>query len=110
MSPANCRFILDNNPYIDPAIVEVCPNSVELFEKSPVDVNSVKDKYDIPQDKALCIYGGNLGKPQGIDFLIDSIASNERRNNSFFLVVGNGTELKRLNLGSKRILPRMLNL
>lgn len=106
MSPANCRFILDNDPYIDPAIVEVCPNSVELFEKSPVDVNSVKDKYDIPQDKALCIYGGNLGKPQGIDFLIDSIASNERRNNSFFLVVGNGTELKKIKSWFKANSPK----
>jgi glycosyltransferase involved in cell wall biosynthesis len=42
------------------------------------------------------LYGGNLGKPQGIDFLIRVIESNVRREDLFFVVVGSGTEFPRM--------------
>ncbi len=98
MSPANVQYVLNHNPEVDPSRVEICPNSVELVETASVeDAAVIKEKYAVPTDKNICIYGGNLGKPQGIDFLIDCVKSNERRNNSFFLIVGNGTEFNRLN-------------
>ena len=31
------------------------------------------EKYNIPQDSILFVYGGNLGKPQGIDFLLEVV-------------------------------------
>ncbi|HBL49868.1 MAG TPA: hypothetical protein DDZ65_06455, partial [Firmicutes bacterium] len=37
-----------------------------------------------------------LGKPQGIDFLIDCIRENEIYEKSFFLIVGSGTEYGKL--------------
>ncbi len=96
MSPANCRYVINNNPDVNPTIVEICPNSIELCEQAPIDIVAIKQKYDIPTDKVLSIYGGNLGKPQGIDFLIECIASNEHRDNSFFMVVGSGTEFRKI--------------
>ena len=33
MSPANCEYVLEHNPAVDAAKVEICPNSVELQEK-----------------------------------------------------------------------------
>lgn len=97
MSPANVEYVLKHNPSVNPAYVEVCPNSVELSNKTAsVDATEIKNKYGIPTDKNICIYGGNLGKPQGIDFLIDTINSNEKRSNAFFLIAGNGTEFNRL--------------
>ena len=29
----------------------------------------MRKKYEIPQNKIVFVYGGNLGKPQGIPFL-----------------------------------------
>ena len=98
MSPANAEYILLNNPEIPKNKVEVNPNSIE-----PQDINVSKEKkrkirakYNLPLKKNVFIYGGNLGKPQGIDFLIKCINMNESNINSYFLIVGSGTEYKKL--------------
>lgn len=99
MSPANCEYVIRHNPEVDPAKVEVCPNSVELIDLPSIskeERDGILKKYNIPTDKTLFIYGGNLGKPQGIDFLIEVIAANEKRSNSFITVVGDGTEYGRI--------------
>lgn len=98
MSPANVEYILKNNPQIDRAKVEVCPNAIE-----PIDMSVSSDKrklmreqYGIPLDKKVFVYGGNLGKPQGIQFLIDCLRSQKNNKDAFFLIVGGGTEYGKL--------------
>ena len=94
MSPANVDYVTIHNPEIDPSIVEVCPNSIEVIDKS-VDKRTreeIREKYGIPRDDVVFIYGGNLGKPQGIPFFIECIKSVKDINEAFFLVVGDGTE------------------
>ena len=49
-------------------------------------------RLNIPSGRTLFIYGGNLGKPQGIDFLLKVIEANESRHDSHIIVVGSGTE------------------
>ena len=41
------------------------------------------------------VYGGNLGKPQGLDFLLETIEQT-KFGNAFFLIVGDGTEFLRV--------------
>ncbi|MBZ6527601.1 glycosyltransferase family 4 protein [Aerococcaceae bacterium DSM 111021] len=98
MSPANSDYILSNNPEIDPSTIEVCPNTI-----TPIDINisieektRLRKKYNIPTNKILYIYGGNLGKPQGIEFLIECLKKNEQNTETFILIVGSGTEFKKL--------------
>ena len=98
MSQANVDYVLKHNPEIDPSIVEVCPNSVEVIDMS-VDTktrNQIRRKYDIPLDKKVFVYGGNLGKPQGIDFMIECLKSQENNESVFFLIVGDGTEFRKI--------------
>ena len=77
MSPANARYVCKHNPEINPDIVEVNPNSIEPAESSitPKQRVLIRQKYLIPADSTVFIYGGNLGKPQGIGFLIDVLNS-----------------------------------
>lgn len=105
MSPANVDYILRHNPEIGPERVEVAPNSVELLpELSPseerakrqTERNYMRCKYNIPLDRPVFIYGGNLGKPQGIPFLIECLNANAIREDCYFLVIGTGTELPKL--------------
>jgi len=98
MSQANVDYVLQHNPEINPAIVEICPNSIDIIDKSvDEDIrNAIRSKYDIPLDKTVFVYGGNLGKPQGIPFLIDCLRESENVENAFFLIVGDGTEYKLL--------------
>lgn len=94
MSQANVDYVLKQNPEVNPRRVEVCPNSIEVFDKS-VDKkirNEIRTKYGIPLDKKVFIYGGNLGKPQGIPFLMQCLEKCRNVQDAYFFVVGNGTE------------------
>lgn len=97
MSPANVDFLLENNPYISPSKVEVNPNTIEPVEinYSKEDKAKVRAKYGVPVDKKVLVYGGNLGKPQGLDFLIETIETTDNKD-AFFLIVGDGTEYGKL--------------
>lgn len=107
MSPANVEYVLKHNAEIAPNRVEVAPNSIELCEtdvennlekelKAPNERLYIRSKYNLPYDKPIFIYGGNLGKPQGIPFLIQCLEANANRNDCHFVVVGNGTERQKL--------------
>lgn len=93
MSPANVKYLLQHNPEINPESVEVCSNSIELGSNLPtVDKAMIKNKFGIPPESVVFIYGGNLGKPQGMDFLLRVLDSNRDKKDRYFLVVGSGTE------------------
>ena len=98
MSQANVDYIIQHNPEINPDIVEICPNSIEVIDMS-VDKKTREDirkKYNIPLDKKVFIYGGNLGKPQGIEFMIECLRGQEKNKKVFFLIVGDGTEFRKI--------------
>lgn len=102
MSPANVEFVLKHNLEISPERVEVAPNSVELKEDTLMNDPGqkkaanyyIRKKFDLPLDKPIFIYGGNLGKPQGIDYLVKCLDANKKRTDCYFVVVGSGTHYK----------------
>ena len=91
MSPANVRYVLEHNPEVSIDRVEVTPNSIELFEETQMANKSIFTKYNLPVDKPIFIYGGNLGVPQGIPFLIECMETNADRKDCHFVIVGAGT-------------------
>lgn len=105
MSPANVEYVIKHNPEVrtrqeislkrsGKPIVEVCPNSIDVIDKS-IDENTrkkIRETHGIPLGKIVFIYGGNLGKPQGIPFLIECLKKCEGIDGIYFLIVGNGTE------------------
>ena len=98
MSPANVAYIIKHNPQLNPQIIEVNPNSIEpisnyISEQVRI---AIRVKYSIPQTALLFIYGGNLGKPQGIDFLLEVIDSNKNKKDVYFLIFGSGTEYNKI--------------
>lgn len=103
MSPANMDYVLKHNPELDASRVEVAPNSLELVDFKCEDGQEkaeryyIRKKYDISMDVPTFIYGGNLGKPQGIDYLVKCLDSNKNRKDCSFVVVGNGTEYGKLD-------------
>lgn len=97
MSEANRNYILTHNPTIPSSKVEINPNSITPIniEYLPEELQSVRKKYGVPLDKKVFVYGGNLGKPQGIDFLLETIENCEEKK-AFFLIIGSGTEYDRI--------------
>jgi len=98
MSQANVEFVLKQDSWLDKNCVEVCPNSVEPMDMSVTKERraQLRDKYGVPQDKTVFIYGGNLGRPQGIPFLIECLKANGGKDDRFFVICGAGTEYPRL--------------
>lgn len=98
MSPANVGFVLKHNSEINNSKIEVNPNTIEPknFNYSEDEKTAIRKKYEIPRDKKVLVYGGNLGKPQGLDFLLETIQATKFEN-VFFLLVGSGTEFSRIN-------------
>lgn len=99
MSPANVEFLLKYNSYIAKERVEVNPNSIELSQLSvEIPKKETRNKYNLPEDTPIFIYGGNLGKPQGVDFLLNVLDSNRHREDCYFVIIGTGTEFERIRL------------
>ncbi|MEA5076897.1 MAG: glycosyltransferase family 4 protein [Coriobacteriia bacterium] len=97
MSDANVRYILEHNPDLEPARVEVCPNSIEpreVFAAEPV--GRLRSRYGIPVDSTVVLFGGNLGKPQGVDFLLEVVDRSQSRDDVHYVIAGSGTEKQRL--------------
>ena len=98
MSPANVTYLTYHNPDVNGDKVEVFPNCIE-----PQDISltkeqkeAIKTKYGLPLDKKIFVYGGNLGKPQDIPFVIECLKTQKENNDAFFFVVGDGTGYKLL--------------
>ena len=94
MSSANVEYIKYNNPEIPESILEINPNSIDLSKVQGIRQKheNVLARFDIPENKTLFLYGGNLGKPQGVSFLLDLI--NESATacpEAHFIIVGSGT-------------------
>jgi glycosyltransferase involved in cell wall biosynthesis len=92
MSPANLNYILKNNLELKMTKLEINPNSIEVKEITVQSKIDLYDKYNIPNDKIIFIFGGNLGLPQGIEFLKKNIKYCQSIKEAFFLIVGDGTE------------------
>lgn len=100
MSLKNKTYLLEHNSFLNEQKIEVCPNSISPKHIRPLsnhEKQEVKQRLNIPNEATVLIYGGNLGKPQGIDFLIEVLKEHQYREDIFYLIIGSGTEYEKLN-------------
>ncbi|MGV8947034.1 MAG: glycosyltransferase family 4 protein [Lutibacter sp.] len=93
MSEANKQYIITHNIAISPEKLEVNPNTIIPIPVSYTaeEKRVIREKYGLPLQKKIFVYGGNLGVPQGIGFLLEVIAA-LKESNAYILVVGSGTQ------------------
>ena len=98
MSPANKNYMMQKYPNLCNKL-EVNPNSIDVKTRNIVyeEFIQTRKELDIPLNKTIFIYGGNLGKPQGIEFLEEVLHSNKFNQDSYFIIIGDGTEYLKLN-------------
>ena len=112
MSPANVRYVIVHNFEVNLNKVELAPNSYERVEKMVLTDNerrAIREKFALPVNCPIFIYGGNLGKPQGISFLIQCLDANAIRGDCHFVVVGDGTEYGKLETWYKTKQPQSVS-
>ena len=88
MSLANIEYMRENSD-------EYIWNRLELFP------NTVKIKPRVKRDNTDSeivnfVFGGNLGRPQAVEFLLKGIEGLKDYKNAHFLIIGDGTESKRV--------------
>jgi glycosyltransferase involved in cell wall biosynthesis len=98
MSDKNIDFLIHHNHFLNPLSIELNPNSLELKPDQKWDKKTIRERFNLPIDSTVFLYGGNLGKPQGIDFLIEILKANLNKKDCFFLIVGDGTEYNKLEV------------
>ena len=110
MSPANVEYVLKHNPSVDGSKVEIAPNSYDIPSISEItEKEAIRRKYNLPTDKPIFIYGGNMGKPQGIPFLVECMKAVKEREDCHFLLVGDGTEYPKLEAFVKENNPKSVS-
>lgn len=94
MSDRNIRYVITNNPEVQKEKLHLLPNWKAVSDYSTPDLN-LKNKLGF-EGKFILVYGGNLGKPQDVDCIVDYAEQISDLKDVVFLLIGNGTEKKRL--------------
>lgn len=113
MSPANVDYVLKHNPEVSANVVEIAPNSFDETSETFISNEEkckIRAKYKLPLDKPIFIYGGNLGKPQGIPFLVECLNANKTRQDCHFVIVGNGTNYEMIKNWMVNVNPQNISL
>jgi len=105
MSPANLKYIAEHEKWIDGAKLEIFPNTVKVIE---ADNDSAVSHPSAPHNDGPVkfIFGGNLGKPQAVDFLMGGIEELQNEVPAEFIFIGSGTEEERIR---NRIRDKKIN-
>lgn len=94
MSQANVDYVLKHNPEISADKVEICPNCIDVKDTRLTESERIemRTKYGIPLDKRVFVYGGNLGRPQDVPFIVNCLKACANLKNAYFVIAGSGTE------------------
>lgn len=112
MSKANVRYLLAHNEDVGESKVHICPNTIEPTKKALTgeEKKALRKAYSLPQDKKIFVYGGNLGKPQGIDFLLACLRREKENGDVFFLIIGSGTDYEKIERYCQKETPANVRL
>ncbi|MGN6647196.1 MAG: WcaI family glycosyltransferase [Cytophaga sp.] len=73
------------------------PNWAETNVVIPIaKERSMREELDIPCDKKVVLYSGNVGEKQGVDLIIDAAVSFKHMKNVLFVIAGEGASKERL--------------
>lgn len=99
MSPKNISYLIEHNPYINKDKFELFRNTVKIEEEVKLSLeekDAIRKKYGLEKDDVVAIFGGNFGKPQGLDFLLDILDEYKFAKKLKFVLIGRGTEKNRI--------------
>ena len=96
MSPANVEYILKHNKGIKKEKLEICPNTIDDIPIIKIDKGTIRKEYGLPENKIIFIYGGNFGKPQGVEYILQVLEEALILNRAYFVLCGSGTEFHKI--------------
>ena len=94
MSDGNINYVLEHNN-IDKKKLEILYNWGKCnYNNGLSDVN-YKEKYGL-EEKFIAVFGGNVGLPQELEFLLELAKDYKERDNIVFLIIGRGAQKQKI--------------
>ena len=95
MSQGNIDFVKMHNPEVDSQKFHLLPNWCGNPELESFDKQRIREKYGL-NGKFVALFGGNIGKPQRFENLLELAKRASIYPDCVFMFVGAGTEFNRL--------------
>lgn len=98
MSEGNIDYLLEHNKFLTESKAELFPNTaiIKNISQSKQEKNNVRKKYGLKDDDVVAIFGGNFGKPQGLNFMLEVINKCQNNKKLKFVLIGKGTEKRKV--------------
>jgi glycosyltransferase involved in cell wall biosynthesis len=99
MSPANVKYLLEHNDFIESSKVHENPNSIKPSEGKKTSIRQlpILKNVTIPANALKMVYGGNFGLPQGVNFILEALKALACRDDVYTILVGDGTEFDKIS-------------
>ncbi|WP_448820805.1 glycosyltransferase family 4 protein [Cetobacterium sp.] len=91
MSQGNKNYLLQKYPEIQEKIF-ILKNWAQIKKKPTFNKKLIREKYGYSEQDFVCIFGGNMGKPQKLENILELAKKSLEDINIKFLFVGKGTE------------------
>jgi len=104
MSPGNISYLKRNNPQIcNDDKLKYFPNWIkpDSLKNQVESQNTLHRKFNL-EGKFIALFGGNFGKPQKVEFVLDLADRVKYLKDVVFCMIGSGTEKKRIQKIVKR--------
>lgn len=101
MSQENIDFIKRHNNITSKT--HIFRNATYKEDYNSTNVQEIKRKFKLDENKKLMLYGGNLGVPQGIEYIKNIMKRFDEIQNAQLLIVGDGTHFRELEKLVKQI-------
>lgn len=96
MSEGNIEFLKKQDPEIEISKFHILRNWGKIKNVEKSNKNEIRRKYFYEENDFIIVFGGNMGKPQGLEFLLDLAKKNLINENIKFLFIGKGNEKEKL--------------
>ncbi|KKB45020.1 glycosyltransferase family 4 protein [Bacillus thermotolerans] len=101
MSEANKNYIVKHNPWLDVKKLELFPNTKRITNDIETHEFPMRERYGIPREACVFLFGGNMGRPQYIEILCEAVKEYKDEKEIYFLFVGRGTDRYKLEQAIK---------
>ena len=93
MSPGNARYVTFHNAGFDSSKLHLLPNWIaERHLAEEAEFTATRERWGVGEQELLCVFGGNLGKPQQVEFLAEVARALPEGLGIKIIVIGKGTE------------------
>ncbi len=96
MSQGNIQYIQKHNPEVKKEKLHILKNWGKIKSNLNIDKKNIREKYGFSEEDFILVFGGNMGKPQGLEFLLSLAKEYKEKKDIKFLLIGKGNEKNRL--------------